>query len=173
MTKRKLLTGVVLIVVLISAGLALPEKLAIPVQAATSKDWNHKTFWHAPWGKSGVHKGIDIFAAVNTPVLASTYGIVVFTGNFALGGKVIAVLGPKWRIHYYAHLNDITVSPGAFVSTSQNLGSVGRTGNAQGKPAHLHFSIVSLLPYLWRIDMASQGWKKAFFLDPSERLLAG
>ena len=92
------LTGVLL------AGFVLPERLAIPVQGASEQDWNHHTFWHEPWGKSGVHKGIDIFSNAGTPVISSTYGVVVFKGKIRLGGNVIAVLGPKWRVHYYAHL---------------------------------------------------------------------
>ena len=48
----------------------------------------------------------------------------------------------------------------------QVLGRVGDSGNAQGKQAHLHYTILSLAPYPWRMDSSSQGWKKMFFLDP-------
>lgn len=30
--------------------------LTQPVLGATSRDWNPHSFWHAPWGVSGVHK---------------------------------------------------------------------------------------------------------------------
>jgi murein DD-endopeptidase MepM/ murein hydrolase activator NlpD len=46
------------------------------------------------------------------------------------------------------------------------VGTVGDSGNARGKPPHLHYAIVTLLPYPWRITGQTQGWKKAFFLDP-------
>ncbi|ABC33568.1 Membrane protein related to metalloendopeptidase [Hahella chejuensis KCTC 2396] len=147
-----------------------PESPTIPVQGATSKDWNANTFWYEPWGKSGVHKGIDIFADAGTPVVSPTYGVVVFRGELGLGGKVVAVLGPKWRIHYFAHLKDHSVYPGYLVRTGTPLGTVGDTGNAKGKPPHLHYSAVTLLPYPWRADDATQGWKKMFFLDPNEVL---
>jgi len=159
------LTGVLLV------GFVLPERLVIPVQGASEQDWNHDTFWHEPWGKSGVHKGIDIFSNAGTPVIASTYGVVVFKGKIKLGGNVIAVLGPKWRVHYYAHLKDFNVNSGSFVNTAETIGSVGTSGNAQGKPPHLHYSIITLLPYLWRWDTTTQGWKKIFILNPSEKLL--
>ena len=55
------------IATLLIIGLLIPEKIMIPVQGATPKDWNHNTFWYEPWGKSGVHKGIDIFGKKNTP----------------------------------------------------------------------------------------------------------
>ena len=58
------------IATLLIIGLLIPEKIMIPVQGATSKDWNHNTFWYEPWGRSGVHKGIDIFGTKNTPVVA-------------------------------------------------------------------------------------------------------
>jgi hypothetical protein len=50
------------------------------------------------------------------------------------------------------------------------LGRVGTSGNAIGKPAHLHYSIISLLPLPWRMDTSAQGWKKMFFLNPHELL---
>jgi murein DD-endopeptidase MepM/ murein hydrolase activator NlpD len=51
------------------------------------------------------------------------------------------------------------------------LGSVGTTGNAQGKPPHLHFAIYSLLPMLNHYDPnLRQAWKKLFYIDPNEFL---
>lgn len=160
------------ILVLIAAGLLYPEQLRIPVQGASSQDWNHQTFWYEPWGRSGVHKGIDIFAKRKTPVLAASDGIVVFQGQLSLGGHVIAILGPKWRIHYYAHLHQAQVSTGSWVAAGDVIGAVGVSGNTRGKPAHLHYSVMSLIPLPWRWDNSTQGWKKIFFLDPSAMLLA-
>ena len=54
-TRYKVLLGLLGVLAL---GLALPERREIPVLAATSADWNAKTFWFEPWGSSGVHKGI-------------------------------------------------------------------------------------------------------------------
>ncbi len=161
---------IVLSAVFVAACL-LPEKPQIPVKGASSQDWNHQTFWHEPWGKSGVHKGIDIFSPADTPVIASTYGLVIFKGNVALGGNVVAVLGPKWRIHYYAHLKDFDARFGSLVANSEKIGTVGNSGNAKDKPPHLHYSIITLVPYLWRWDSSTQGWKKIFILNPSEMLL--
>jgi hypothetical protein len=47
---------------------------------------------------------------------------------------------------------------------------VGDSGNAKGKPTHLHYSIVTLVPHPWRIDGSPQGWKKMFYLDPTRYL---
>jgi len=145
----------------------IPEQLMIPVKGATQSDWHKDTFWYDPWGKSGVHKGIDIFADMGTPLLSASNGVVLYTGNLQLGGKVVVVLGPKWRIHYYAHLDRIKTEPLRFVGSGEVIGTVGDSGNAKGKAPHLHYSLVTLMPYVWNIDGAKQGWKKAFYLNPS------
>jgi murein DD-endopeptidase MepM/ murein hydrolase activator NlpD len=160
------------LVSLLVVGFLLPESLVIPVQDASRSDWNADTFWYEPWGKSGVHKGIDIFSPSGTPVISSTYGITLFQGELGIGGNVVVVLGPKWRIHYYAHLDRTDVGFGSVVNTSDAIGTVGTSGNAKGKSPHLHYTIVTLFPYFWRWDSATQGWKKMFFLDPGAALVS-
>lgn len=159
-------------VLLVTIGFLLPENMVIPVKGGKNTDWNHQTFWYEPWGTSGVHKGIDIFAKKGTKLLSATNGIVIFKGTLKKGGNVVAVLGSKWRVHYYAHLNLSTVRVGSYVSCSQVIGEVGNSGNAKGKPAHVHYSIVTIFPYFWNWDSSTQGWKKIFFLNPSIKLLS-
>ena len=145
---------------------AWPDHPVIPVAGATRADWNPRSFWYYPWGASGVHKGIDIFAPEGRPVLAATSGLVLVSGFHGDGGNMIAVLGPRWRIHYYAHLSRLDVAVGRWVGHGDAIGAVGSTGNAAGKPSHLHYAIVTVVPYPWRITAEPQGWKKMFFLDP-------
>lgn len=159
-----------LLVVLI--GLLIPERLTIPVQGASVTDWNKDTFWFEPWGESGVHKGIDIFAPQGKNVVAATGGLVLFRGSNRLGGNIVLALGPKWRFHYYAHMDSSTVSFGDFVSRGESIGTVGTSGNAAGKQPHLHYVILTAIPYPWLADTTSQGWKKMFYLDPNARLRA-
>jgi len=169
LSKKKKLLVVLLGIFLI--GFLIPEKLVIPIKGASSSDWNHDTFWYEPWGKSGVHKGIDIFGTKGQELISSSKGIVVYTGTLAMGGNVVVVLGPKWRLHYYAHLDSISTDSFSFVGAAELIGTVGDTGNAKGKQPHLHYSIVTPFPYFWRADLSNQGWKKMFFLNPSEKLL--
>ncbi len=171
-TKNKLYLSLLIVTVILLTGFILPENLTIPVEQATKQDWNHQTFWHEPWGSSKVHKGIDIFAPTGRKVIAATYGIVIYKANLKLGGNVIAVLGPKWHIHYYAHLDQVNVGIGSLLNRGETIGTVGITGNAKGKPPHLHYSLITMIPYLFRWDSSTQGWLKMFFLNPSERLLA-
>lgn len=170
--KRVLLTASGLVVAVLVTGFLLPERPAIPVDGADENDWNHQTFWHAPWGASGVHHGIDIFAAEGTPVIAATGGFVVYRGELGRGGKVVIVLGPKWRFHYYAHLSGFDVEPGQWVGRSEPLGQVGKTGNAADRPPHLHYSVATPIPYFWRYRNGSYGWRLMFVLDPHEMLMA-
>jgi peptidoglycan LD-endopeptidase LytH len=156
------------IAIILALGLAIPARGVIPVQNATSKDWNANSFWFAPWGKSGVHKGIDIFSNKGTPVIASTSGLVIYRGNITMGGNIVAVLGPKWRIYYYAHLDSIHAKPLSWASKSEIIGTVGNTGNAAGKPTHLHYSVLSFVPYSLQFSSKSQGWKRLFFMNPAD-----
>ena len=84
-----------------------------------------------------------------------------------MGGNVVLVLGPKWRLHYYAHLDSITTHIFSPVNHHAIIGTVGTTGNAVGKPPHLHYTIKTIVPYPWLLDCkAKQGWRKMFYLNP-------
>jgi peptidoglycan LD-endopeptidase LytH len=168
--RRRIILILVCGIILVT-GLLLPEQLIIPVKGAAPKDWNPKSWWYEPWGVSGVHKGIDIFAPKETPVLAPTYGVVLYRGEIELGGNVLFILGPKWRVHFFGHLNRSKVGFGQIVKRGQEIGEVGDSGNARGKAPHLHYEINTLLPYPWRWDGATQGWKKIFILNPNNYLL--
>jgi murein DD-endopeptidase MepM/ murein hydrolase activator NlpD len=151
-------------------GLLLPQNFVMPVEGATNSDFNKNTFWYYPWGKSGTHKGVDIFAPVGTNLKSSVHGLVIYCGELKHGGKVVLILGPKWRLHYHAHLDQIKTKSFDWVSKDELIGTVGDTGNAKGKAPHLHYSILSLIPYPWKIDKSVQGWKKMFYLNPIDYL---
>jgi|SRR5688572_4341526 len=163
---KRIRRGIILVVLLVIAGLFIPQDISNPVDKADNKSYNPKSFWYYPWGKSGTHKGIDIFAREGTNVNSSTGGLVLFTGDIHLGGNVVLILGPKWRLHYYAHLKDIDAKVLAWTNKGEKIGTVGTTGNAKGKAPHLHYSIVTPIPYPWRVDAEKQGWKKMFYLNP-------
>lgn len=169
-THKRTIKIVAATLILIGLGLIIPETARIPVMGASTNDWNHDTFWYEPWGESGVHKGIDIFAKEGALAQASESGLVVYSGQLRLGGNVVLMLGPKWRIHYFAHLERSNVSFFDWVTAGESIGVVGKTGNAHDRPPHLHYSIVSLIPLPWEIDSSTQGWKKAFYVNPDQYL---
>ena len=168
--KRIFLITISIIAAIVLIGMLIPQNLKMPVVEASNNDYNHETFWYEGWGTSIVHKGVDVFAKRGTSVHSATWGVVLATAERGKGGKFVLVLGPKWRVHYYAHLDEIRTRPFAFVTQKTEIGTVGNTGNAITTPAHLHYGIATMIPYPWRIDDAPLGWQKMFYLNPIDYL---
>ena len=87
------------------------------------------------------HQGIDIFAPRGTRVVAAAEGRVSSATTNNLGGNVVWIRTPHGQSHYYAHLDEHLVDPGAHVRAGEPIGTVGNTGNARTTPPHLHFGI--------------------------------
>lgn len=84
-----------------------------------------------------VHRGVDLYAARGTPVVAPQPGRVEQATGGTAGKQV--VLHGEGRRYVFAHLDrfaeDGTVEAGDVV------GYVGTSGNARGSRPHLHFEI--------------------------------
>lgn len=121
-----------------------PGGLVIPV-AGVTKDQLSSSFGAARDGGARRHKGIDIFAAEGTPVVAATGGTVMVAGpSGGKAGRRVWIRGDDGRFYFYAHLS--RVKPGIIgtrVDVGDVIGNVGNTGNARGTPPHLHFSVNS------------------------------
>jgi peptidoglycan LD-endopeptidase LytH len=166
---RRRVALILLLLVFISV-ILLPGEIQMPVSGAGSNSYNDQSFWFYPWGTSVTHKGVDIFAREGTPVVPAAPGIVVYTGVLGKGGNVLLILSSKWRFHYYAHLQEVRTKTFSYVISGDTIATVGATGNAKGKPPHLHYSIITPIPYFWLADDSRQGWKKMFYLDPTKYL---
>ena len=92
---------------------------------------------------SGTHDGIDLRAAVGTPVKAALGGTILEVNHGAVQncqyGKWVLVRHANGLATLYAHLSSISVSKGQSVTTGQSVGSSGMTGYATGP--HLHFTV--------------------------------
>jgi murein DD-endopeptidase MepM/ murein hydrolase activator NlpD len=165
-TLRPIQKALLVIACVAFIGYMIPQQLSMPVQGAGLKSYAQDSYWAYPWGKSVTHKGVDIFAKAGTPIHPATGGLVVYAGQITMGGNVVLILGPKWRLHYYAHLQQIQTRTLSIVGKGSQIGTVGATGNAKGKPPHLHYAIKTIFPYFWRADKSIQGWKKMFYLNP-------
>ena len=102
-----------------------------------------KGYYAAPRNGRRVHKGIDVTAPVDAPILAAKSGRVIRAAEEAGYGKHIYLLHPDGLTTRYAHLNSLAVKEGDWVVRGQVIGFCGKTGNA-GNPkmiAHLHFEI--------------------------------
>ena len=169
-TRRLMKLFLVFLAGILLLGYLIPQHFIMPVVGADKNSYNESSIWFYPWGKSVTPKGVDIFASEGTGVVSSTGGIVLFSGVLERGGNAVLILGPKWRLLYFAHLKEIKTTAGRIVYAGKQIGWVRTTGNAKGKPAHLHYSISSVLPIPWRADNSKQGGKKIFYLDPTQYL---
>jgi murein DD-endopeptidase MepM/ murein hydrolase activator NlpD len=90
-------------------------------------------------GERVMHEGIDVAAAVGTPVRAPSDGTVVFSGLEGGYGHVLVIdhgYGLKTR---YGHLSRIDVKVGEKVKRGQFVAAVGNTGRSTGP--HLHYEV--------------------------------
>lgn len=94
--------------------------------------------WLEPRPGGRQHHGLDMVAAMGTPLVAVESGVVYGTGWHYLGGINLSLRGDSSDVYYYAHLSAFAagISDGVRVNKGQTVGYVGDTGNA-GVP-HLH-----------------------------------
>ena len=166
--------------VVIAAGYLIPERKAMP--CCTPSDYNHQSFWHWPWtrGENGhPHTGIDIFGKVGAPVVSQTGGLVIYAKEMpGKAGNSVYVLGPKWRIHEYLHLHTVDTEFLDFVRPGEQIATLGKSGNAASTPAHVHYGIITPIPYVWKAFGTAGtcnpprrfNWRLMFWLDPSDHL---
>ncbi len=95
------------------------------------------------------HHGDDIFGTLGQPLVAVTDGTVFSVGWNRIGGYRLWLLDKDGNQFYYAHLSAFSTFArnGAHVKAGEVIGFMGKTGDAEGTPVHLHFEVhpVSLL----------------------------
>lgn len=113
------------------------------------------------------HEGQDVMAACGTPLVAARGGKVQYAGYQSAAGNYIVIDGRGTGFDFmYAHLAEPSpLHTGDTVRTSQPIGIVGDTGDAEG--CHLHFEMwtapgwyeggepIDPLPYLEKWDKYS------------------
>lgn len=121
-------------------GLALPAVVGgagflCPVAGPTS----FTDTWGAPRSGGRRHRGVDMFAARGTPVVAPVAGVASHYHD-RLGGLSFRLFGDDGHYYYGTHLAAYGPATG-HVPAGTVLGYVGDTGNAAGTGTHLHFEI--------------------------------
>lgn len=119
----------------------LPVAQFAPAKTAVRWDWPVvgvlSSLYGPRWGR--VHEGLDIAAAVGTPVGASAPGVVLRCGERGGYGLAVELLHADGSRSLYAHLSAVHVSKGDVRDAGEPLGLVGQTGHTTGP--HLHFEL--------------------------------
>jgi murein DD-endopeptidase MepM/ murein hydrolase activator NlpD len=89
------------------------------------------------------HHGVDVFGQLGQPLLAVADGTVFSVGWNKVGGNRLWLLDEQGNQFYYAHLSAFSTAAvnGARVKAGEVVGFMGRTGDAEGTPYHLHFEV--------------------------------
>jgi hypothetical protein len=90
------------------------------------------------FSKKSFHKGIDIRSPEGTPFFSAHDGNVIFSGKQNGYGNTIIIKGNA-IMTVYAHNARNLVVKGDRVAKGDQIGEVGRTGNASG--SHVHFEV--------------------------------
>lgn len=126
-----------------------PQKYIWPAKGILTSGYG----WR--WGRP--HRGIDIAAAIGTPVVASAPGIVTTAGWNSYGyGNLVEIRHPDGSLTVYAHNNTIKTYVGQSVDQGQQIAEMGSTGRSTGP--HTHFELhptekgaVNPMPFLRQI----------------------
>ncbi len=134
-----------------------PGPLAMPVTGATlTQPYGCTSVEIEPWSSQCAthhfHSGIDLAAALDTPIYAATAGTVEVHRQRGGYGLYILLTRDSRLSTLYGHLDWPLVQPGEIVAAGQVIGLMGSTGNSTGP--HLHFEVrvsgfpVDPLPFL-------------------------
>jgi murein DD-endopeptidase MepM/ murein hydrolase activator NlpD len=108
-----------------------------PVRGYITSRYGYRT---SPFGGARqFHTGIDIGAAMGTPIRAAMAGRVSGVGYNETSGNYIVITHHSGYRSLYAHLSVVRVKAGAYTRTGDIIGDVGSTGLSTGP--HLHFTV--------------------------------
>lgn len=108
----------------------------MPVEGQITSEFGERV--HPVFKTVKMHSGIDIDAALGTPIKSSSAGKVKQVGEDAINGKYVRIQSGKYEV-VYIHCYKIYVKEGQPVKQGDIIGEVGDTGLASGP--HLHFEI--------------------------------
>lgn len=88
------------------------------------------------------HNGVDLKASRGTTVYPIASGVVKDVGNATKSGNYVTCLHENGGVQsFYAHMDSVNVHKDQRVDKNTPLGTVGDTGNAKGRGAHLHYEV--------------------------------
>ncbi len=90
-------------------------------------------------GESAVHAGVDLSAAIGTPVKVTADGVIELVTTSGRYGRLVVVDHGGGLKTYYGHLSQFLVVPGQEVRRGEVVALSGATGRVTGP--HLHYEI--------------------------------
>lgn len=90
---------------------------------------------------SRLHGGVDLRASIGTLVRATADGVVEFAGNNPGSGmgKMIKIVHNYGFSTIFAHLDEVDVEVGQYVTQGESIGRSGNTGLSEAP--HLHYEV--------------------------------
>ncbi len=117
-----------------------PDRPAVERTGDLQLQWPLTGAITSPFGGGRRHKGLDIAAPRNTPVLAAADGEVTYSGNGLRGyGNLVVIDHGKGVVTIYAHNYRNLVRKGQRVRRGEKIARVGSTGHSTGP--HVHFEV--------------------------------
>ena len=118
-----------------SAGQVLPRVFVRPVINVPTSYYGKQRVYNGV--VKGRHGGLDLRAAVGTPVKAAASGRVVRTGNHYYAGGSVYLDHGAGVVSSYFHLSKILVKKGARVKAGDVIALSGASGRVTGPHLHL------------------------------------
>ena len=118
----------------------VPTSFILPVHGRLSSQFGLRRLYNKQ-ARIRRHTGLDIAAAVGTPIVAPAGGRVIRTGNYFFTGGTVFVDHGQGLVTMYCHLSKTEVKAGDVLKQGDRIGEVGMTGRVSGP--HLHW-VVSL-----------------------------
>ena len=127
---------------------------------AVYKNFERKKFWQGPFvlpirsevtsefgtrrlyngALKGFHSGLDLRAAVGTPIYPAAQGRVALAKDLFFTGNTVILDHGYGVMTLYAHMSELKVKVGDLISPKQLVGLSGKTGRVNGP--HLHWQAV-------------------------------
>lgn len=112
-----------------------------PISGRITSPFGYRT--HPIFNSRTFHSGVDIGGPYRGSIHASNSGKVIYTGWYGGYGKVVIIdhgnINGSPTTTLYAHMDQIKVANGAYVTKGQVIGLEGTTGYSTGP--HVHFEV--------------------------------